>query len=168
MKECPSHKTRYINEEFALEYVKKFNQSRSPENKVTLRAYLCSSCKAWHVTSKPLTEHFKKKIAILERYPDEVSFLKAQIKHHATKIRDLKLKNQALRAELETLKVIPDEKAKTISISKSRKCYELLKSSKALSLLKSLFTGFKGQDKEYKGVQVLRGDIKKPNLSLRR
>jgi len=44
-------KVSFINEDFALQYIKKLKET-STRTKVPSRAYLCETCLNWHLTSK--------------------------------------------------------------------------------------------------------------------
>lgn len=70
--EC--NKSKFLNEKFALDWIEKLKRT-SVREKVPLRAYLCTRCGTWHLTSRPEFGDPEKEAlkANIERLQDELS-----------------------------------------------------------------------------------------------
>jgi len=82
-KKYSCRKVRFSDENSALFTIKKINETASLKKKPT-RAYLCSKCNSWHLTSKPdlyvLQDENKKLKTEIEKLNKSISDLNNQIK----------------------------------------------------------------------------------------
>lgn len=82
-KKYTCRKVRFSDENSALFTIKKINETASLKKKPN-RAYLCSKCNSWHLTSKPdlyvLQDENKKLKSEIEKLNNSISDLKNEIK----------------------------------------------------------------------------------------
>lgn len=98
-------KVSFINEDFALQYIKKLKET-STRTKVPSRAYLCETCLNWHLTSKgeyPIEEQ-EKQTKAKTRFDNQIrdrdfkiASLQKKLDKAYGKITDLTRNNDELR-----------------------------------------------------------------------
>lgn len=80
-------KVSFINEKFANEYIEKLQKTSTRQRK-PIRAYLCSQCLTWHLTSKT------------EFDEDEIKVLKEKVKQKNILITALNKRINELKTKL--------------------------------------------------------------------
>lgn len=77
-------KTKFANEKFALQYIEKLSKTSTREVK-PIRAYLCTYCGSWHLTSRETKEAI-----FIQELKNEISVLqvqKRQLQEEADNVR---------------------------------------------------------------------------------
>lgn len=86
-------KTKFINEKYALEYVKKL-QATSVRSKKPQSAYLCPVCMTWHLTSKIHDDYY-----LVNKLRQDIQEKRNLINKLCLAISELKIEVKKLKLE---------------------------------------------------------------------